>query len=1826
VRILKGSLIRSGLLAGLLGIAFYTLRAETEIPDFVLDSVKLLKKPVEDLLPDLKDASEEATTADAVQQATLDLEPYVAMQNNRERWNEMRSLIESGQPLQNPLPSEIAVSTSVAGRMAPDVPPPPGFTVQLPYQSRLTVSGRKTIGMTYKATRYSNAGYATTQGLATGQSNFELQQQLQVRINGQVGRKVTVNVDFDDTKEDKKDISIVYKGDPDEIVQRAAFGDINLSLPATEFAGYSKQVFGASAELKYKALHAYLIGSRTKGESETKEFVGNVILQRLDIADTSFVRRRFYRYTNLTAASANDRPAINTINVYLDTQDVTRSSATFSPTVKQVDLSLLIPSATTYTGNFVRLSPGVDYTVDPSTGLITFRNTLAPNAVVAIEYPDIIRRGSFPDIPKVLKADETRVIPPLTGPITYTTPGVNQTEDLTHYTIGTTKIVRDNGQGNFILRVLDLGRNDVGQNLGIQYLPNNLGQIIMDFEQGTFSLNKNFPNNVYPPESNHQYTFFVEFRSRVKTYTLRPNIVLNSERILLNGRQLTRDVDYFIDYESGFITFFNEDQITEDSRLVATYDFSPFGIAGAQQDTLVGERIELGLYPLHPILGQSLIGSTVLYDFAPKQTAAPDIRQTSGSFLLTEGDIHFKDIIFNPLPFLKTSLAGEVARSVRNPNTFGKALIDNMEGIKDDTSIGLSKLNWLIAANPPGESTTTFANAIGIVTNEENTGNLRNQRIPTLDINPSASALRGDQTQVLDINYDLTASTAASIATVLSPTGIDLSKKLYLEMWVKGDGSADTASPTGTQIGVTLGQISEDMDYTGGGGFSDINGAHSIGDGTPRTEDANRNNTLDLGEDAGIIYRNPDGTEVRIGASNLRIDTEDLDRNGILDAENSQIGGSFGYNATQAIDFGGGAGANRVDFTGWRFVRVPLNISSSTAGGLAAWTAVKELRLTLRQGAGGGRAGLIQIAKIAIVGNRWLVDDTSVTGSTMTVQAVNNEDDTAYFSPSGSDFDALNQVNTALSGPQPTKRREQALSMVYNVPAPISGTSTATIRSVTISPMDFSIYDSLKFFVRRADRPAGSNLRGNFIFRAGSDTDFWQYSIPVDQIPSGTEWKLITVRQRAPGKEQRASEWIKTAEDEQIRAEVIKVGQPNLTSVSQLRFGIENPQGGVGDNAINEIWINELHADGALSRTGIASRIGAAFEWMGWGKLDLAMRELDRNFETFTSAITNQDRNEQTATFDLTRMQYFPMRFTALRRRTTTPNVQTIANSTLVSVLQEGRVEEKAMSGQGTLQFPSLPKIGLNWDTNKIDTRALYRTDKTDRYGATLDYTLPGTRRILPKTVQLGYKITDFRLKFGPQALVTTNDLFSVSDTQDKTTDLSARLSFQPLTGFTFNPNFSRTITREFKDIDPSTGTLTDEQRASLRDGYDKLKAQTLGLDGVLSFTRWFAPRVRYSVTNRETYGIPIVSSPTANLQKSVDRTATGETAWDFAWRDFSRKGAALQSLNIVSSYLIEDGDTYDTVPGGTNSLWSLSLRKRLNAGERRNLTLRDTFRSTQRWSPFDWATHWKGAAIPLRTLSLTSTFTDTKQKTETTGTPSRILTKIYPDFIFSLTQTEHLFRLQNLMSNSQMNIKTQYKSVDTVGTSYQKSSSNGGDWRFTLWRKLDLFVTYTRTTDNTFDRINNVVSNDATGETLGTQLGFNVGKWRFTPKYDQTKQKAVDSSGRLTTDLTTRTPAVQAYADLYLPAGLRLPFGDLMVFSNRIRTTSTISLTQRRSSLNENRDNTDTYTFTTSEDYEMTSNVRLTVGGSYAYTRNKVTPDANFYSYEFNSLLTIQF
>src|SRR5439155_85553 len=126
---------------------------------------------------------------------------------------------------------------------------------------------------------------------------------------------------------------------------------------------------------------------------------------------------------------------INTLKVYLDTRDSTRPESTQFSTMT-VDLSQIpsLPtgSSATYTGRFTVLAPGVAYTVDPSSGIITFKNALTKESVVAIDYlpPGVTdptqsiaqTRGittvpagappnppNVPGVPKAVKWDESQI-------------------------------------------------------------------------------------------------------------------------------------------------------------------------------------------------------------------------------------------------------------------------------------------------------------------------------------------------------------------------------------------------------------------------------------------------------------------------------------------------------------------------------------------------------------------------------------------------------------------------------------------------------------------------------------------------------------------------------------------------------------------------------------------------------------------------------------------------------------------------------------------------------------------------------------------------------------------------------------------------------------------------------------------------------------------------------------------------------------------------------------------------------------------------------------------------------------------------------------------------------------------------------------------------------------------------------------------------------------------------------------------------------------------------------------------------------------------------
>jgi len=135
------------------------------------------------------------------------------------------------------------------------------------------------------------------------------------------------------------------------------------------------------------------------------------------------------------------------------------------------------------------------------------------------------------------------------------------------YVLGDTKIQRDDGRGNFILKIINLGNTEPTQIDGfdatsstgaqVKPVPKYPNDIDVDFENGIFTFVSSdafrspfvrpFTDDIYAfretvPPSKNRYRLFAEYRFRKGNFSLdQINIVSQSEQVFLDGKRLTRD-------------------------------------------------------------------------------------------------------------------------------------------------------------------------------------------------------------------------------------------------------------------------------------------------------------------------------------------------------------------------------------------------------------------------------------------------------------------------------------------------------------------------------------------------------------------------------------------------------------------------------------------------------------------------------------------------------------------------------------------------------------------------------------------------------------------------------------------------------------------------------------------------------------------------------------------------------------------------------------------------------------------------------------------------------------------------------------------------------------------------------------------------------------------------------------------------------------------------------------------------------------------------------------------------------------------------------------
>jgi len=1584
---------------------------------------------------------------------------------------------------------------------------PEGIGIILPFESRLSISGRKMISMKYGAVFYKDEEKRTTTGTPLGVTEgFDMDQELQVKIKGQVGRKITVNVDYDDTVENKRDISVVYKGDAGEVVQEAAFGDITLELPATEFVGYSKSVFGGKVNAQYKKFKLMAIGSQTKGIPEEKKFKGTSTFEKKDINDTSYRRRKYYElWGDKNIQSGSEK-------VYIDDRDGTNNQ---NGAWIEVGNSLLTP--TTYYGYFNLEVPGQDYTIDYIKGIITFSKTIYENYVIAVDYKKSdgtwLRTGNN-DEAKILKDENEQL---------------NQ-EMMNYYDLGVKKIIQGVEGRDFVVKILDLNRKEVITFGNVYDL------IEMDYDEGILKFKDLTPFDppysdiYYKTNPQHHYIIYVEYRYRQKTYFLRPNIVEGSEKITINGKLLKRDEDYFIDYESGFITFFREEEIDEETEIKINYEYMPF--AGLFQETLLGARGEWAPSD------RFFLGSTILYSGAAKAGTIPSVRATPGSILILDANSEYS---FDPQPFFpfKTKISGELGRSFNNPNTWGKAIIDSMEGVKVIDGMPTDKDLWQMASNPGG------------VLTREGAISWDNEDVRIKDIKPNADVAESEEQEVLKINYNLTGNATASIVYPISTRGVDYSQKESLELYVYGDGKGEI-------LGVRLGSIAEDAD----------------GDGDLDTEDVNGDGTLNVGEDVGWPFSGWIGDDEKIylkdgkiGYKNGKIDTEDLDGDRVGPEPDKGDGSEF---------------FKTIDWSGWRKVSLPLGITDTSK-----WTAIKHIRITLN---GTDVSGSIKITSIGVVGNKWergVVESTNP-GDGFLVGAVNTEDDYDVYGRGLLD----NEDYKDLYGEKAVEEREveQALSLNYT----LTGGATGYTKWTFTRAEDYSKYEKLKFFIKNPQYPTKNPT---FIMRLGTPSDYYQFETRANW----GDWKLLTLNLKDIDGKYGADKM------ESSDGTITRVGNPVITNIAEIKLMIFNDTGiAISDG---EIWVNEIHLTGARKKEGWAGRLGVDFELPGWFTFGGKYWYMDRNFETITVPSKNQDREVISFYNNFNKLSYLPVSLQWSRTTTVTPSVVNVAD---LSVQDEGRVVSHEGSASAELRLPKLPRLGTSYGKSIVDrSQPEGKREDSDTYSATLyQYELPIRFFLLPRDLGGSYKKIDKFNKFTSTA-PTQNDFWEF------TNDWSGRATFMPLSKLSLIPSYSLRKVRERVNADGKIGRP--------RSG-----TQTVGFNSTLQFFEWLKPSIDYNITNTENF--IIISSTSIPEEKNFTRSSSAKLSLPFVAGTLFPKFTPVASLNVIPSYELNDGDTYEKIREDYPIYGKLWLRDR-NMGYKRlkgieeklkSFSILDTFRIENNWKPLEFL-DLKGYLYPFKTTTAKIEYTRTQNHQGPTPLDSE--KRIWPYLDIRMGSLEKFPLLGLAMQEAELITRYDLTREDTKNVSLGKTANFSEDLRFKLFKDYYFWLTYSSSWNRVKSAPSWEISKKGFSRAYNAQITFTWwNDWRFNLKYSYKKEEG-ETGGEKTSESRIHTPSIDVEARLRLPEFWKIPLiGKQVRTAGEMKIKAVFSAEIKRSELNWEKDNTDTYSTLLSSDFSVGTNLMLTVGSGMTFFVNRALPQNNYFAVNVTTTLTIKF
>ncbi len=1142
--------------------------------------------------------------------------------------------------------------------------------------------------------RQSDTTDATSDAVSQG---FDLNMDMKLSIKGKIGKKITIDVDYD--KHDnttENTFQVQYKAlRKKEFVQEVTVGNIDLQFPRSEFAVFeqkSKKTLGLESKMQRGKLQFHTIATLTQGQTAIDRFSGSTRQSSSRVGEYQFQNRKYYQlepylfYNDGCSPAINaasyDRSNINSLAVFTSKVDNPSGFVPSSVGITSGSLQIWLDDrnpqndsmygAVPYSpngkdlGNYHLLREGMDYFFNPTSGRIVFTRYIQDSYRIFVYYERALGSCDPATIPygggyrvfikwdTALQEDQNE---DGTGDVVIIDDGklnLDVYEVRGVYSIGSQEIE----EGGFRFSLMNINGETVSSltDLGNYYIDYQSGTIAFSLREpykqlkngADFYLSSTAIDSIYTERQpgyvaeNSGVQMRFDYTQNVRDLKLsHGNILKNSVIVKVDGQEVPPSL-YFVDFNTGYFSFQdpNNPIIGPGTSIEISYEYSPFGtsnrgyILGVRSDYEANRNIQFG--------------STILYNGQFEESSAPFIGSEPASRMILEGDMTMKfspeklTRMVNNIPGVETEMLpfrfegyGEYATSFYNPNTFGYALIDDMESSEEYIDVEISDKDWILGARPgtlggatvcsrvplyyryyrdPGDFTRGLlgfdSGAFASPDYETLSGpyNVAEGHLDSSQVNSSNAEKQ--VSLVMDFDFSKNASGGTKYASIVTrnfaSAGMDFSAVQYLEYDVMLRDPVSLGG--GVRIYFEMGTVNEDSDEDGIFDSEDTGFDGQLcdkdGDGVAESlcDEGEKNYSIDIirstgfSEDRGyaftptgcsgmnsVVGAGPDVGGSYATKGNGVLDTEDLDRDGKMNTLESVV--TIGNDGTPYLYYD--KGSNLITSAGWHHVRVYFSPSGMSEAQKTALRSVRSIRIYLVPEVGSENgAGKIMFDSIRFSGSKWRSTKTRQTAAPGFTENENprifriamidnfvSKDEYGPESYLSKERTTYELLHGKKTNTEYARIREAALKMEYTLDYGGTTYDMAIARRVFLRKMDLSYYKNMNMWVNYR------NLTGMgqyLVFRLGSsEEDYYEYRSGVDS--SG--WQKLT--------------W-------EIKKPHSSSGKVNLKQISVMSLGIatDTPRPETGTVWINDLYVSEpqIISDDAYKYEAMVKMIRPAFK------------------------------------------------------------------------------------------------------------------------------------------------------------------------------------------------------------------------------------------------------------------------------------------------------------------------------------------------------------------------------------------------------------------------------------------------------------------------------------------------------------------------------------------------------------------------------------------------------------------------------------------------------